>query len=95
MNCKEVKFDFNLQKKIQQNPLPTSKQNGHMKGNGGSSANTYSNGISGSEKAKVPSEEKPVHNGIAEEQHQGSSQLAGPEAAERRKKSRCIVHLFT
>ncbi|KAJ4452116.1 hypothetical protein ANN_03633, partial [Periplaneta americana] len=83
-------------KKSQVNPIPTLKQNGHVKATTGScsssSSTSSSNGQgSNNEGAQGPSsaEDKPLQNGSSsypEEQHQGSSQLAGPEAAERRKK---------
>ncbi|XP_069680405.1 la-related protein 1B isoform X2 [Periplaneta americana] len=84
------------EKKSQVNPIPTLKQNGHVKATTGScsssSSTSSSNGQgSNNEGAQGPSsaEDKPLQNGSSsypEEQHQGSSQLAGPEAAERRKK---------
>ncbi|KAJ9601015.1 hypothetical protein L9F63_000853, partial [Diploptera punctata] len=76
------------EKKNQQISVPTPKQNGHVKASAGSSSSSTasgssSNGISGNERAKVPSEEKPIQNGTAEElQH-----VAGAEAAERRKRN--------
>lgn len=75
------------------NPVPIAKQNGHYKGNAGSSNSSTSSGqASNSEGAQglSPLEGRPVQNGsspFVEDQHKGSNQPAGPEAAERRKKS--------
>jgi hypothetical protein len=75
------------------NPVPMAKQNGHMKVHAGSSNSSTCNGqVSNSEGAQgpSPSEGRLVQNGspvFVEDQHKGSNQPAGPEAAERRKKS--------
>jgi hypothetical protein len=69
------------------------KQNGHMRGNAGSSNSSTSSGQAlNSEGAQgpLPPEGKPVQYGsssFVEDQHKGCKQPAGPEAAERRKKS--------
>jgi hypothetical protein len=82
-----------VQKKGQVNPVPVAKQNGQMKGNAGSCNSSSSSGQAlNTEGAQgpFPSEGKPVQNGssaFVEDQHKGSKQPAGPEAAERRKKS--------
>lgn len=82
-----------MQKKGPVNPVPLAKQNGYLRGNAGSSNSSTSNGQAlNSEGAHGPflPEVKPVQNGsssFVEDQHKGSKQLAGPEAAERRKKS--------
>ncbi|KDR07137.1 la-related protein 1B isoform X2 [Zootermopsis nevadensis] len=69
------------------------KQNGHIKGNAGSSSSSTSSAQAsngdGAHGPSFPPEEKPVENGspsFVEDQHKGCSQPAGPEAAERRKK---------
>jgi hypothetical protein len=59
------------------------KQNGHVKGNAGSSSSsTSTEGAHG----PFPSVQNDSSD-FVEDQYKGSSQLAGPEAAERRKKS--------
>jgi hypothetical protein len=72
------------------------KQNGHVKGNAGSSScsasSAQASSSEGAQGSSFPSEEraKPVQNGstaFVEDQHKGCNQPAGPEAAERRKKS--------
>ncbi|XP_023719871.1 la-related protein 1 isoform X3 [Cryptotermes secundus] len=81
------------EKKGPVNPVPLAKQNGYMRGNAGNSNSSTSNGQAlNSEGAHGPflPEVKPVQNGSSsflEDQHKGSKQPAGPEAAERRKKN--------
>ena len=78
-------FYFNAQKKGQSNALPVAKQNGHVKGNAGSSSSSTCTSNEGAH-GPFPAV---LHDSSAfvEDQHRGCSQPAGPEAAERRKKS--------
>lgn len=62
------------------------KQNGHVKGNAGSSSSSST--CTSTEGAHGPFPSVPNDSSaFVEDQHKGSSQPAGPEAAERRKKS--------
>jgi hypothetical protein len=62
------------------------KQNGHLKGNAGSSSSSSTCTSTEGAHGPFPSVQNDS-SAFVEDEYKGSSQLAGPEAAERRKKS--------